>query len=500
MRIQNLLSSPVSPGAAKKPFDWLAIFIVALSLLLSVIIAYTVGQIGFLALLAIPAMLAFIGAIGKPEWGLVGFLVITFTQLSDVLIVYHHLPSIAQPLAALLLVVIVIRIAVFGEQPLGWLRAGVFLLIYTTAWLISLLHASDAATATTTFIGFAKDALGMLIVVYFIQSPSTMRHAFWALIVAGIFMGTITAFQYFTSSYGNVFWGFGGWEQQISGAVTRYRITGPYANPNAYAQVMVVISALALDRVWHERKTLPKLVAGWSLVVSVLAVFVTFSRGGFISLVFTISVLLIQRRFNFIPLLITALIGLGLVQFLPDTYSSRINSLLQLVPSSTASPLSDPSFVGRLSENTVAYRMFLDDPFLGVGLGNYRVLYQDYSRHLGLDTRRVSRTPASLYLEILSEQGLVGSIVFVILIVYIFAGLVKARRNFSFAGMRDEAFMTSAILAGMAGYMFEAIFKNSAYSNAFWVLVGVALAVIQVAQLSFNKAIEQADSPVRQLA
>lgn len=477
--------------------DWLGIFIVILTVTISVLIAAAVGQLGLLALLVVPAALMFIGAIGKPELGLAGLLIITFSQISNVGIVHYGLPSIAQPLAALLIVVILIRIAVYGERPLGWVRAGLFLTVYAVSWLISLLHAEDSGAANIAFIGFIKDALGMLIVVYFIQRQGSLRRAVWALIAAGIFMGTISAFQYLTSDFNNIYWGFGGWEQQVSGAVERHRLTGPYSNPNAYAQVLVALAPLALDRIWHERNIWFRVLAAWALTAIVLTIFFTFSRGGFISLVFGVAILLTQRRFNFVPVIVTFLVGMGLVQFLPASYADRINSLFQLVPSSNDQVV-DSSFRGRLSENTAAMRMFEDNPVLGVGLGNYRTNYQDYSRNLGIDHRREPRSPASLYLELLAEQGVVGVLIFGVLMIYMFLGLIKARRHFVLAGLRDESYITAALFAGLAAYMFEAIFKNSAYSNVFWILVGVALAAIQVAQTSFDEVSGENDSVMRQ--
>ncbi|RJP54652.1 MAG: hypothetical protein C4583_02135 [Anaerolineaceae bacterium] len=496
MSAQQPVISDTVPRSARK-VDWLGLFIVILSVALSALIAVAVDQLGLIAILVVPAALMFLGAIGKPELGLAGLLIITYTQLSNVGIVHFGLPSIAQPLAGLLIVVILIRIAVYGERPLGWVRAGLFLLIYTVSWLISLLHADDSLAANIAFIGFAKDALGMLIVVYFIQHHGSLRRAVWALIAAGLFMGTISAFQYLTSDFNNIYWGFGGWEQQVSGAVERHRLTGPYSNPNAYAQILVVLAPIALDRIWHERNIWLRVLAAWALTAIVLTIFFTFSRGGFLSLVFGVAILLTQRRFNFVPVIMTFVVGLGLIQFLPASYSDRINSLFQLVPSENDQVV-DTSFRGRLSENTAAMRMFQDNPIFGVGLGNYRTNYQDYSRNLGLDHRREPRSPASLYLELLAEQGIVGIMIFAALMIYVFLGLLRARSHFVLAGLRDEAYITAAIFAGLAAYMFEAIFKNSAYSNVFWILVGVALAAIQVAQTSFDAASVGKDSVLRQ--
>jgi O-antigen ligase len=174
---------------------------------------------------------------------------------------------------------------------------------------------------------------------------------------------------------------------------------------------------------------------------------------------------------------------------LPATYLSRISTLLQFDPTQN-SQVTDPSLVGRTSENMVAWQMFLDHPVLGVGLGNFKENYQAYSRDLGLDQRRTVRSPASLYLELLSEQGILGTVIFLFLLGLIFREMFSARTNFQLSGLPNESFMVIALIASFAGYLFLALFKNSAYSNAFWVIVGIALAAGQVAHTSRQQAFE----------
>jgi O-antigen ligase len=156
--------------------------------------------------------------------------------------------------------------------------------------------------------------------------------------------------------------------------------------------------------------------------------------------------------------------------------------------------VTDVSFVGRTSENTAAWRMFVDHPILGVGLGNFKDNYQNYAREIGLDRRRVQRNPASLYLELLSEQGIVGTVVFVFLLGLIFREMVFAHNNFRLSGLTDYSFMVIAMIAGFSGYLFSALFKNSAYSNVFWVIVGLAIAAGQVAYNSLHEALETRQS------
>ena len=487
MTADNLSSSMIPARFSNGGIQWSQILFALIAIATGLLVALAVGQFGVLVLLAIPLLVILLLALGQPQLGLMALVIITLTQLSNVAILYHGLPSLAQPLAALLFLLIIIRIALFGERPEGWLRAGPLLVIYALVWFASLLHAGNFQVASTAFIGFAKDALGAIIVIFFIQRPSSFKGAVWAVILAGLLMGSICLFQVFTNTYANNYFGFAGWQLQSSGSSSNHRLTGPYTNPNAFAQVLIFIVPLAIDRLWHERNIILRSLAGLAALFCALTVIFTYSRGGLLAMVFSVSVLLVLRRPNFLPLLFTAALLVGVIQFLPASYNSRVLSLLQFTDFQSGQ-LTDQSFRGRTSENTAAWRMFLDHPLLGIGLGNFNVNYQDYSRDLGLDTRRVERSPASLYLELLSEQGLVGTAIFFWLMALVFLELRTANKNFILSGLPDEGFIVVAVAAGFAGYLFAAITKNSAYSNVFWVIVGIAMASGQVAHASRLKA------------
>ncbi len=478
-------SGTASQGMTTSP--WLAGMFAVLALVIGGVIALVVGQIGYLSLLAIPVAFIFASALVQPELGLMALIFITVTQISNVAIKFYGLPSLAQPLVGMLMLVVLIRFALHGERPTGWARIGAILAAFVVLWLASLLHASDFEAAREAFVGFGKDMLVGVIVIFLVYRPASLRGAVWAFILAGIVMGSISVYQYLTGSFNNILWGFGGIEGQVSGQVERTRLTGPYQNPNAYAQVLGVIVPLALDRLWHERSVLLRVLAGWAAAACILAVFFTYSRGGLLAMAAGIAVLLLTRRPGIFPLILTAALLYGLLSFLPATYTERVATLLQLRQSDQ---IYDPSFRGRLSENTAALQMFWDHPLLGVGLGNFPVNYQDYSRQIGIDPRRDPRSPASLYLEMLSEQGIIGASLFVLLIILVFRGLWMAKHQFQYIGMRDAAYMTSAVFAALSAYMTSAIVKNSAYSNVFWILMGVALATTVVARISYQEAEE----------
>ncbi len=451
----------------------------SLAIITGVLISAAIGMFGTKVLLIIPILLVLIVALRQPQLGLMAFIIITLTQLSNIGILFHGLPSLAQPVAGLLILLILFRMVLFGEKPEGWFRAGPLLIIYSLVWFISLLHPTDYPAAYKFFNCFVKYALGAVIVLFFIQKPSSMRGAIWSVIAAGFIMSAICVFQQLTNTYDANYWGFGRWLLQTSGSGGNHRLMGPYDNPNAFAQVLVVIIPLALDRLWHERKPILRIAAGITAVLAVLTVVFTYSRGGLLAMIFAIGLFFVLRRPNILPVFFTAMLAIGLLQFLPASYYERIVTLGQFTQTQTQ--ISDQSFVGRSSENISAWQMFVDNPILGVGLGNFNIEYQTYSRKLGLDSRRDARSPASLYLELLSEQGLIGTLIFLMLMVLIFRELNNAKNNFLRSGLRDDATMMLALTAGFGGYLFSAIVKNSAYSNVFWVIVGISLAAGQVA-------------------
>lgn len=468
--------------------NWLSILFLVLAITSGVAIAVIIWQFGWIGLLAAPSLFFLLAILIRPELGLAAFIFIILIQLTPVINKYYpSLPSPVIPLLGMLIFLILWRMVIYGDRPEGWKRASVILIVMAF-WLLSVLVADDSVLALAKFQKFTENAILAFVIVFFIQRPDSLRSVVWALLAAGILMATISVFQNLTSTYDNVYWGFGEWDQSSTGEVTNRRATGPYGNPNAYAQVLVMLVPLALDRLWHEKELGFRLLAGWALLVCVLTILFTYSRNGFITLLFTIGLLFFIRRPRVLSAVALVVLAFAVIPFLPVSYIERITTLFQFTSSNSPEQISDVSFRGRLSENIAAWRMFQDNPLFGVGLDNFQVNYQNYSRQIGLDERRVERTPASFYLELLSEQGLIGTLVFMLFMVIVFRNLWKAGRLFQSLDMKNETYITLAFLSGLAGYMVFYISKNSAYPNVFWILLGIAFSIPQVAENSLDSS------------
>jgi O-antigen ligase len=472
-----------SVAVLNKDKGWAIVFgflAIAMGGFVALLTTYVSSNMVLFVLVATPFIA--LGFMLKPQWGLLFLVFMVYVRLSDVLIKSYGAPSTAKPFIALLFLIIIVRWLLYQEKPEGWQRPTLLIVTYGLVGMVSFFYAVNLVYAQDALLIFVKDAIIAVIVAILLQRATTLRQVIWVLLIAGIFLGTLSAYQYLTGTFENDYWGFSQAElKDVVGEGSEYRIGGPRLGPNTYAQFLIVLVPLALDRLWNERNLWWRILAGWSLAVCLLTIIFTFSRGGFLALIVVLAIMFIRRPPKPMAILLTVLVAGLIIQYLPENYTQRLLTISELV-SGNEDNIQDQSFRGRLSENLAGWQMFTDHPFLGVGLNNFKNHYQEYSRNIGLDPRREERSPHSLYLEILSQQGLLGLAWHIALVWVIFYGLKRARDDFMVAGMPDYASMTVALGIGIFSLFITGIFLHSPYPRYFWLLYGIALAIPYVAQ------------------
>lgn len=458
-----------------------------LALVLGIVIAVAVSKFGILAALAVVGLIVLVVTLSVPDLGLFLFLFAIYTNLSSVLISNYSLPSIAKPMVIFMGGVILVRYFIFNDEYRGWIFPTLLFGLYAVLGILSLVYAANYDLASTTLIDYLKDALIGVIVILLAQRPRSLKIAVWAILTAGLFMATISIFQQFTGTFSNQYLGF---SMVSANSVYGNRLSGPIGDPNFFAQIMVVLLPIALDRVWNEKRTLLKTLAAWTFLATFLTVIYTYSRGSFLALVVAFFIMGIMRP----PRLPVALLGLAVFaiffQFIPSNYRDRITSLINILPNSGTGGYVDASIQGRTSENLVALNMFRDNPILGVGIGNYNTYYLSYSRKLGLDSRLQNRSAHNLYLEVAAERGVVGLIVFGGIVILTLRQTFTAGRKFKQLGRDDFSDLALALGVSFIAYLVASIFLHDAYPRFFWVLTGICWALPQSVQyFSVQKAL-----------
>ncbi|MBL6980971.1 MAG: O-antigen ligase family protein [Anaerolineales bacterium] len=426
---------------------------------------------------------AFTVSLARVDWGLLVLIFITYTRFSDVAIKFHGAPSVAKSFILLLLLAIIARWIVFGDRPEGWQKPLLLMIGYGVVGLASILYAADPQRTIYAIQGFVKDALIVVIVAILMRRPDQFRNVAYTLLGAGVFLGTLSIIQFASGDFGNNFWGFAQAPvMHIIGDTNSSRTSGPFGNPNDYSQIMLVLFPLALDRLWNEKSRWLKIFNTYAAAVVLGSVILTFSRSGFVSLVLAGFVFLVYYRPKFSNIVPIMLLGFMLIPFVPREYADRMGTLSLFTPGSNYNPIGEVSLRGRTSEMLVGWMMFLDRPIFGVGVENYPVYYQEYSRRVGLDPRTEARSPHNLYLEVLAERGLLGFAFFMLILWMTYRGLREARRDFLRMEDKNYIGLVTAFSIGVLSYFIGSIFMHSSYPRFMWLLVGISLALPQLSR------------------
>lgn len=212
-------------------------------------------------------------------------------------------------------------------------------------------------------------------------------------------------------------------------------------------------------------------------VILVLGVVHTLSRGGFLGLVVVIAGIFFYASHHRGKIIIGLLVlGAVVYTYMPPAYLKEIESI---------SNESDGTRLDRFYLWNHAYHMFLDNPVLGVGAGNYPFRLDEYEKQAPgynpeTQTFRAGHVCHSLYFTLFSEYGTVGTVIYAILIVLLFRRMaVITRRLLNYATPNPEAMLlhklTQASKISLAAFLVCALFISVLYYPPFWYLIGIVL-------------------------
>lgn len=232
------------------------------------------------------------------------------------------------------------------------------------------------------------------------------------------------------------------------------RLTGPLSDPNSLASFLLIALPAQAWASWVSRRVLARTAWLVGVALSVAALMGTDARGGwFVLLVLAIAWLIWLRRL-WLTVIVTAVALVGLARW-------EVLRLLDTVPRL------DP---GREEGWLVAWRMFLDHPVLGAGLGRFMALYKDYAPTVEVGWSR-PQYAHNCYLQILAESGVAGLAAFLAVAGW---GLIAAAR----IAWRDPKHPALAVATALLAFLLNMGFDTGLYSLTmaalFWLLLGLA--------------------------
>ncbi len=262
----------------------------------------------------------------------------------------------------------------------------------------------------------------------------------------------------------------GAWIDDDMFSSITHRVYSTLGNPNVLGEYLLLVTPLAAACALTAKTTLRKLFFFAVLVVMVLCMFMTYSRGGYIGLILAAAVFIVMLDARFI---LVGLLGLVALYFvLPPEIIERFTSIGNLQDSSTSYRVS-------IWLGTIA--MLRDYWFTGVGPGNtaFNLIYPAYSFNT------VAAPHAhNLFLQLTCDTGIVGLVLFLFVVGSFY------RETFSaFARQKDRRIKIhlAAVAAAVSGFLLQGLtdysFYNSRVTLIFWVVIALGMIYARVGSM-----------------
>jgi putative inorganic carbon (hco3(-)) transporter len=474
--------------------------------LLALVLAVVCGAYGFVITRELPlplivglplAAVVTLAGLRRPELLTVILLGATWGYISETLIKFHGVPSVAKSLVVVLVALVLHRRFIdrrggLVTHPLLW-----WTLSYTLIVAAGLWYARDVEHTWLVLVDVAKELLLLFVVVNTLTNARWVERGVWAMLLVGAVLGTMTLYQELTRNYDNT---LGGFARSSVGAIAdgvsnRPRAGGPTSEPNAFGQQMLVLVPVGLWAALHARTLGARMLGGYAAFACLGGAALSFSRGTYLAFMVMAVLMLLHVRLNPRYLLILPLL-LYAVTLAPPELRARFTSLGTLLPGGERLVGErDASVERREIEMLMAVYMFADHPLVGVGADNYRDYFSDYVAAFGSDIDTDERNAHSYYLEIAAEHGLVGIIAIGGIMLITVTSLRRAGRQFKALGDHRMAELTSALVIGFAGYAVTATFLHGDYTRFFWLQVCIAAATSVVAARAYAAAFPQPAAP-----
>jgi len=334
-----------------------------------------------------------------------------------------------------------------GEK-LVYSRVNMLVLAFTTIAMASLFYVDSVLNAFQALDRYFKALVVFILAANLLKTKRAFQTCFWAIILSAGYLA--------------------GWNllNLIKNPLVFFQRTrGLFEDPNTLAMVLVSATPFcyALIRI-EKRKILKFLAFLLGLAISV-AIIPTLSRGGILAATVVFFCILYKERKNR-TLIWTAALGLMFFsgvfyykfgfgfEFIFDRISNLDRSILQRY---------------RILKGGLA--MFLDNPVLGVGVGNF-VNYSMQYTHI-----TIPRYAHNMFLHVAGELGIPGLTLFTGVLGYCMLSLNRAQKIALQLKDKKLHYTASAIQLTLIGFTISGMFLSKQFDKIMWLNMGMSVSI-----------------------
>ena len=313
--------------------------------------------------------------------------------------------------------------------------------------IVSVPQALDRVRAWWGFVDFLKVVLIFIAIINVVRTEKRLKRL-WILVLIATCILSINA----VNDYRLGLLQLGG--QRIKGS-----IGGLFDNPNDLALHLVTMFPITLCLSLITRNRIMKIVYLAVAFLIIGGIVVTFSRGGFLALVATVTVLLwkfVRSSRWLIAPVAAAILALFMV-LAPGGYKDRLSTT------------GDESSLARFDDLKRSLFVAVRHPFLGVGMENY-ILFSNSDK-----------ASHNAYTQVASEIGIPAAVIYILFILAPFKGLRRIEgKAYDVQQQRRFYYASVALQASLVGYMVASFFASVAYLWYIYYLVGYAVCLRRI--------------------
>ena len=253
----------------------------------------------------------------------------------------------------------------------------------------------------------------------------------------------------------------------ISGGEGRLSASSSY-DPNDLAFVLVTFMPIVYYFMKH-KSGVPKLVLQTTLVIMLIAMLATESRGGIIGLVAISAIIFKKQGKNFkqaiFPLIVIVVI---VITFASGRFWERMSTMLN--------PEEDYNISaggGRMEIWKSGLKMMIRRPVTGVGINAFEIA--EGESHLDVETGNSGKwsSPHNSFIQIGAELGLIGLFFFIKLLSSSIKAIRECRAN-KLLGSSSQWLLDGTEVA-FYGYIVTGFFLSQAYGSVLYLLIALAV-------------------------
>lgn len=340
--------------------------------------------------------------------------------------------SAAFPWVLIVSVITIFSLIVSRKEEHKWIPSTGFawtLLAFFLWTVVTTIFAFNSDDAMNSLIKFSKIQVMIAVILIMARDRKRINTLVWVIALSIGFYGV----------KGGLFTILNGGQYQVLGPPGSF-----ISETNEMAAALVMTIPLVRYLQLQATRRWVRLGLGWILFLCVIATFGTYSRGGLLALI-AVGVMLVWKTRRRTLLLITAAIVLPLaVQFMPQTWTSRMQSIQNFQQVGSAE--------SRIESWKTATNVALARPIVGGGF-DAATDPEVFAKFASADASK-PRATHSIFFQVLGDHGFVGLALFLMLIFQAWFNAMRIRRLTRKAPDNHWAYdLASMLQASIIGYL-----------------------------------------------